>query len=72
MQPAGGREKRGKELTMKKCWTTLEEAEVQYTAITGKVPELSEMCDLYHRYRNEWKGFDGFHDWLTYPLEEVA
>ena len=56
---------------MRAKWTTLEEAEVQYTAITGKVPELSEMCDLYHRYRNEWKGFDGFHDWLTYHLEEV-
>lgn len=55
---------------MKKRWTTLDEATAQYTAFTGKVPEYNRMIDLYHRYRNEWKHFDGFRDWMMYHLEE--
>ncbi len=51
---------------MKKKYTTLEEATAQYTAHTGKIPEAWAMIDLYHRYRNEWKSFDGFLDWLIY------
>ena len=57
---------------MKKRLTTFDEAEAQYKAYTGKAPELSKMCELYHRYRNEWNGFDDFHDWMIYHQEEVA
>lgn len=51
---------------MKKKWTPLDEATAQYTEITGEVPEEGQMIDLYHRYRNEWKHFDGFRDWMMY------
>ena len=51
---------------MKKKWTTIDEATAQYTEITGEVPEVGQMIDLYHRYRNEWKYFDGFRDWMMY------
>lgn len=51
---------------MKKKYETLEEATAQYTAHTGEIPEAGAMFDLYHRYRNEWKAFDGFLDWLIY------
>ncbi len=57
---------------MKKRWTTFDEAAAQYTAYTGKVPEESKMQDLYHQYRNEWKGFDGFRNWMEYHQEVVA
>lgn len=51
---------------MKRKYETLEEATAQYTAHTGEIPEAGAMFDLYHRYRNEWKAFDGFLDWLIY------
>ena len=57
---------------MKKRWTTFDEAAAQYTAYTGKVPEESKMQVLYHQYRNEWKGFDGFRNWMEYHQEVVA
>ena len=57
---------------MKIRWTTFEEAAVEYTALTGEIPEASLMFGLYHRYRNEWKHFNGFRDWMNNHYEEVA
>ena len=67
-QTAGGygpRPRKG-ERNMKKKYETLEEATALYTAHTGNIPEAWEMVDLYHRYRNEWQGYNGFLDWLIY------
>ena len=51
---------------MKKKSETLAEATALYTAHTGNIPEAWEMIDMYHRYRNVWKLYDGFIDWLIY------
>jgi len=70
----GGRARKAQKgrLTMKKRWTTFDEATAQYTDFAGKVPEYGQMIDLYHRYRNEWTYFKDFHDWLMYRLEVTA
>jgi len=49
-----------------KKYTSMDEAIAQYTAHTGLIPEVTAMIALYHLYRNEWKAFDGFLDWLIY------
>lgn len=51
---------------MKKKYETLEEATAIYTKYAECIPEEADMVDMYHRYRNEWKGFNGFLDWLMY------
>lgn len=54
---------------MKKKWTTFEDATVQYAEYAGVIPNELDMIDMYHRYRSEWKAFDGFVDWLVYNVE---
>ena len=51
---------------MKKKRDTFEQGIEIYNARYGKAPTISEIIDLWHRYANEWKHFDGFADWLTY------
>lgn len=51
---------------MKRKWTSFEEAEALYKSHTGESLDEWAMIDIYHRYRNEWKGYDGFLDWLIY------
>ena len=53
---------------MRKHWTTWDEATQEYAKHTGLIPELSEFTSLYHNYRNNWKHFDGFIDWMRYNV----
>ena len=55
-------------MKMKKKYTSYEEAESQYTAYIGTAPEMWVFIDLYHRYRNEWKHFNDFLEWLIYNV----
>lgn len=51
---------------MKRKYTTFDEAVAQYTQYTGDVPEAGKMIDLYHRYRNNWKSYNSFLEWMIY------
>jgi len=51
---------------MKKTRTTYDEAIGIYATFYGMAPTVKEITDLWHRYANEWKHFNGFTDWLTY------
>ncbi len=51
---------------MKRKCITLEEATAQYAEYTGCIPEAGDMIDMYHCYRNEWKAYNGFIEWLMY------
>lgn len=47
---------------------TFEEATAEYTAMTGEIPTLNKMIELYHHYRKtlkdyEWKSFNEFMKW---------
>ena len=47
---------------------TFEEATAEYTAMTGGIPTLNKMIELYHHYRKtlkdyEWKSFNEFMKW---------
>ncbi|GHU55151.1 hypothetical protein AGMMS49975_16550 [Clostridia bacterium] len=54
---------------MKKKYTTYDDAIKQYNIYFGKIPTFNEITNLYHKYRNEWKHFDGFTDWLVYHTD---
>jgi len=51
---------------MKKIKVTYEQAVEEYKSVYGEDPTFNEITDLYHRYANEWRHFDGFIDWLAY------
>ena len=47
---------------MRKTYTKIEQATVDYTEFYGKCPTQREIENLYHRYRADWKHFDSFAD----------
>ncbi len=54
-----------------KKYSTFEGAIAQYTEYIGCIPEAGHMFNIYHRYRNEWKAYKSFLDWLIYHEEVI-
>jgi hypothetical protein len=51
---------------MNKKRTTYDTAVEIYNNRYGKEPTQKEIENLWHKYANEWKNYDGFIDWLEY------
>lgn len=49
---------------MKKTYTTFEQAISVYCEHYGECPTEARITDLYHKYRTEWKHYNGFADWM--------
>lgn len=47
-----------------KRYTTYEEAINQYMEHTGEVPTIKRMDEMYHKYRLDWRHYNGFTDWM--------
>ena len=50
--------------------TTFERSVSIYNEIVGNPPSFSEITDLWHRYANNWKQYDGFADFLKEGLSD--
>ena len=50
----------------KRTKTSYEEAIKIYNKYFGKCPTFNEITELWHKYSNNWKPYDGFADFLTY------
>ena len=50
---------------MPKTYITLEEAIAKYNAYFGKAPTEREIEHLYHNYRNSWKQYKDFDQFLN-------
>lgn len=50
---------------MRKTYTTYDQAIGEYNNYFGEAPTFDQITDLYHRYRNNWRLYNGFADWLT-------
>ena len=48
---------------------TIDHATSVYIRYTGATPGSIEIENLYHAYRNQWKAFSGFEEYLQYVWE---
>ena len=54
------------DMSMRRTYDTMEQAISIFNDRYGKEPTQREIIHLYHQYRNNWKPYDGFLDWLIY------
>ncbi len=50
---------------------SFDNAIVSYKDILGECPEITEIIDLYHSYRNCWKQYRSFSEYLIYNVTDT-